>query len=365
LAAFLNDSDIDYEIIEKASDWSHQGYSMSLWNNGRNILKKLGLAEIFDKHSKPIQNYYIYNGKGNLLKKYNLSHFYAKYGMALSLVNRLDIHNWLMSKINTSKVRLNLSISSITQREDKVSVGFSDGTSKDYDLVVGADGIHSTVRKLTFKENVEKSSIWRVWYMWIDNKYRTEAAVTEYIEKGEFISIFDSGEKTLAIISALSNGVLWDDPQGRIERLKKSFADESSLVPQMFESLKNENIIPTDLIHINLKKWFKGRVVLVGDAAHGFEPHAGIGGSMALEDGYILAGELMQISKNYFLNKALSNYETKRKKRVKVAYILTHKMKEWALTRSKLLRKIFDFFLPFFPEKYIVKDYYKLLDEEI
>ena len=48
LAAFLRDSNIEYDIVEKAPDWSHQGYSLSLWNNGRNILRKLDLAEKFD-----------------------------------------------------------------------------------------------------------------------------------------------------------------------------------------------------------------------------------------------------------------------------------------------------------------------------
>ncbi len=67
-------------------------------------------------------------------------------------------------------------------------------------------------------------------------------------------------------------------------------------------------------MHINLKNWYKGRVVLLGDAAHGFEPYGGIGGSMALEDGYILASELMQVSREYALSQALKNYETKRKK---------------------------------------------------
>jgi 2-polyprenyl-6-methoxyphenol hydroxylase-like FAD-dependent oxidoreductase len=365
LAAFLNDSEIEYEIIEKCSDWSHQGYSISIWNNGRHILEKLGLAETFDKNSKKIQNYYIYNGKGRLLRSYKLLDFYERYGMALNLVNRKDIHDWLVQKLDASKIRMNLSIDGIIQKEDGAEVHFSNGETKKYDLVVGSDGIHSKVRSLVFDKYIESKATWRVWYMWIENKYRSEASVTEYIEPEEFISIFDSGDKTLAIICAPSNHVIWDDAKGRIERLKKTFTKMNTLVPQIFDNLKDEEIIPADLTHITLSKWFKDRVVLIGDAAHGFEPFGGIGGSMALEDGYVLAGELMKVSETNSLTSALSNYQKIRESRVKTAFMVTNKMKMWALIRSKILRRCVDLCVPYFPEKFFVRDYQKLLNEEI
>ncbi|MES2216705.1 MAG: FAD-dependent monooxygenase [Patescibacteria group bacterium] len=365
LAAFLEGSNIEYEIVEKVSDWTHQGYSLSIWNNGRNILKKLGLADIFDACGKRIQMYYIYDGKGKLLRKYSLKHFYSDYGMALTLTSRKDLHDWLMGKVDASKITMNVSVNGITKSGGKMNVDFTNGRSKQYDLVVGADGIHSKVRDLVFKEYIVHSSKWRVWYMWVDNKYRSEAAVTEYIEPGEFISLFDSGENTLAIIVAEHHNVLWDDPHGRIERLKKSFVDETALVPQMFESLKDVDINPADLLRVHLKTWTKDEVVLLGDAAHGFGPYAGIGGSMALEDGYVLAGELMRVSDTYSLPTALKNYEEQRRKRTGIARRLSAKMRVWAVIKSKVLRKLVNLVVPFVPERVLVNDYYALLKEEI
>ena len=199
----------------------------------------------------------------------------------------------------------------------------------------------------------------------MDNKLKTEASVSEYIEAGEFVSIFDSGEKTLAIIAAPNNHALWDDPKNKIEKLKKVFKGETPNIVHLFDTLKDEEIVSSELTHVKLKGWVKGRVVLVGDAAHGFEPHGGIGGSMALEDGYVLAGELLQVSKDYLISTALKNYEIKRRKRVKIAYRLTNKMRAWALIKSKFLRKIVDVCIPHIPEKYFVKDYDALLGEEI
>ncbi len=365
LAAFLTDSGIDYEIVEKSSDWSNQGYSIGMWNNGRHILAKLGLDGQFDAGGTPIRDYYIYDGKGKLLRKYNLTHFRSDYGMALCLVGRKGLHDWLFSRIESSKVTMGRSVNSISQDAEKVQVVFSDGQVKEYDLVVGADGIHSSVRNLCFQDKVMATSMWRVWWMWVDNKYKTKASVTEYIEPGEFVSLFDSGERTLAIIAGLSNGILWDDPKGRIERLRNTFKDETAVSPGIFESLKDADINPADLIHIKLRSWIHGRVVLLGDAAHGFEPHAGIGGSMALEDGYVLAGELMKVSDSYSLEEALHSYQARRKGRVAVAQKLTARMKAWGLIKSKWLRRVVNLCVPYFPESIFVNEYNALLKEEI
>jgi 2-polyprenyl-6-methoxyphenol hydroxylase-like FAD-dependent oxidoreductase len=201
--------------------------------------------------------------------------------------------------------------------------------------------------------------------MWIDNKYKTEASISEYMEPGEFFSFFDTGDRTLAIIVAEHHNVVWDDPQDRITRLKETFKDEKAFVPQIFDFLKDEEINPSDLFDLNLKKWSKDGVVLMGDAAHGFGPWAGLGGSMALEDGYVLAGELMKVSPTYTLDEALKNFELKRRKRIKIARRLTNKMKAGAFIRSRIARKVLDVLLPYLPESYLINDFNKLLREEI
>jgi 2-polyprenyl-6-methoxyphenol hydroxylase-like FAD-dependent oxidoreductase len=365
LAAFLNDSDIEYEIIEKSPNWNHQGYSLAIWNNGRHILAKLGLSDLFDKSGKRIQNYNIYDGKGNLLRSYNLKKFYSDYGLAMTLVGRKDIHDWLYSKIDITKVRMNEGVEFISQDSSSVTVTFNTGESRKYDLVIGADGIHSKTRSLIFKDYILSSTKWRVWWMWVDNKFKTGASVSEYLEPREFVSLFDSGEKTLAIVAAVDDHTIWESPDHMVEKLKKTFKDDTTVIPDLFDTLKNEEIVTTELNHVRLKNWIKGRVILLGDAAHGFEPHGGIGGSMALEDGYVLAGELIQVSKEYLLPLALKNYEKSRKRRVKIARKLTNKMRAWALIKSPILRKIVNLIIPYFPEKYFVKDYDALLKEEI
>lgn len=365
LASFLEETGIEYEIVERSKDWVIKGYSIGFWNNGRNILKKLGLAENFDLKSFGVKNYKICNGRGDLLRNYNLSEFYSSYGMALALIDRKLLHEWLLGKISKGKVKMNMAVAKISQDTEGVTVGFADGSVAKYDLVVGADGLHSTVRGLLFSDVVEEKDDWRLWYAWVDNKFKTERSVVEYIEAGQFISIFEAGDKTLTVMAAPASHDTRDEAVGRIERLKKMFKNETKIVPEIFENLKDEDFSPFDLSHIVLKNWFKDRVVLLGDAAHGFEPYGGIGGSMALEDAYILAGEIIKAHNDKSINDALASYQKQRKPRVVRAYSLSHKMRGWALIRSKILRKIVDFGIPFLPDSFIISEYQKILNEEI
>src|SRR5262245_58030030 len=84
LAAFLDACEIEYSIIEKRTVWDHEGYCLGIWNNGRHMLRKLGLADRVDKTEVPFQTLLICDGKGNALRSYNLAHFYSEFGMAYS-----------------------------------------------------------------------------------------------------------------------------------------------------------------------------------------------------------------------------------------------------------------------------------------
>lgn len=203
-----------------------------------------------------------------------------------------------------------------------------------------------------------------MWYTWIDNTYKQNATVTEYIEAGEFIGVFDVGAKTLAVLIAPAKHTVWDDPKDRLNRLSTVFKDETVLAG-FLENLKAKDIVPTNLSHVRLHKMVKKHAALIGDAAHGFEPHAGLGASMAMEDGYVLAGELMRVSDTYSLATALTQYEKVRKCRVATARSLTNRMRGWAFIKSKWMRKCVNFFIPYVPQNFFTKQYHKLLKEEI
>src|SRR3989338_6542320 len=365
LAAFLEGSNVEYEIIDKSKSVHEGGFVLVAWDNVRDILKKLGLADQFDTFGIRIRNYYIRNGKGQLLRNYDLRDFYLDYGTGITMLGRENLRDWLLTKVKESKITTGLSIEKIIQKDSGVEVLLSNQESRRYDILVGADGIHSCVRSLEFQKDAEKYENWRCWWVWIPNQFNSPATITEYIEPGENVLIFSAGAKSLAILIAPAEHTLRDSPEGRLARMKEIFKDEHVLMPEALQGLQDKDLMPSDLIDVEMKNSVKGRVVLIGDAAHSFGPHAGLGAGMAMEDAYVLAAELMRISNHYSVEKALANYEKKRKPRVRTARRVSEKMRLWTLIKSQPLRKIVNVCVKFMPESFFVEDYNKLLKEEI
>ena len=183
----------------------------------------------------------------------------------------------------------------------------------------------------------------------------------------ECIAVFDEGDKALVVFIAKTDHAIWDDAQERVDRLKLIFKEEPALIPQCLSRAAAEEICPTDLIEISLKHWHTSRVVLIGDAAHGFEPFGGLGGSMALEDAYVLAAQLGKLpnTDRGELSLSLERYETIRKRRVNEARKLTRRMQCWATIESPFLRRVVNQLAPIVPENWITRGYFAFMRREM
>lgn len=113
LACFLRThKHLSVDIIEKQPDWSHLGYTLGIWDVGRQILAKLDLAEGFDKHSKRIQSYYLETNTGHRLKLYHFDDFYKTYETAYAHINRKTLHHMLLRQ-SQAKVRMNTEVQNL------------------------------------------------------------------------------------------------------------------------------------------------------------------------------------------------------------------------------------------------------------
>ena len=176
----------------------------------------------------------------------------------------------------------------------------------------------------------------------MDRSFARPGTVSQYVAPHECIAVFDEGDRALVVLVAKTDHSIWDDARQRIDRLKLVFQEEPALIPQCLSKAVAEEICPTDLIEISMRRWHTARVVLIGDAAHGFEPFGGLGGSMALEDAYVLAAELSKMSNvgRNEISGALKHYETIRKSRVREARKLTRRMQCWAMIESPFWRNM-------------------------
>ena len=138
LGALLKQRGINADIIEKSSSYRQVGYVLSLWPLASRILIGLKLDEKFNESSVPMATYEVRNGKGEVLHTYEFAQFYEKYGEMRSIM-RAELLDVLRAALPEDGIKMGTTIRNIDQSSEEVQVDFSDGSSKNYDLVVGCD----------------------------------------------------------------------------------------------------------------------------------------------------------------------------------------------------------------------------------
>jgi 2-polyprenyl-6-methoxyphenol hydroxylase-like FAD-dependent oxidoreductase len=361
LASFLKTHEgFDVDIVDKAKDWSHLGYTLGIWDVGRRILSKLDLDDEFDRASHPIHSYFI-TDKDNkkVIKLEHFEDYYKKYESVYSDLYRKDLHQMLLTK-SGGNIRMGISPESIKEESDKVNVIFSDQSTGIYDLVVGADGLHSKVRELIFPETKIEYTGYRGWYTWIPKKYVPDQTIYEIAGDHALVSLFDNGEQACAYFMARETPGSFCEPTTRIQRLKEHFKHFGSPVLELLNELKAEDLMPSDVGFVNTDTWIDGRVIIIGDAAHAMETFAGIGASVGMEDGYVLADELAQITSDD-ISKALARYQARRTPRIELARHQTRMNYLITFSPFNFLKRLF---APHISSKHFTHGFKKLLETE-
>lgn len=340
LAAFLGKRGIAHEIVEKQPEWNRYGYAIGLWSNGRDMLQKLGIERVFDEESVRMATYSLRTTKGEELLTFSFDEFKDLYGHSYANLPRASLHDALRTCVNLSVVRLGVTVTKISQDADGATVTFSDGSRKTYDLVVGADGIHSTVRSLMFPAGAKQSSGYTAWFVSLTKKVVGDNEMIQCFGDGQFMAVFDDHEGSLCVYVTSTPSDMSRSTVFVRERLKEL----PWLVPDDAFPEDADKIRPVDIANVKLHAWVKGRTVLLGDAAHAMEPHGGLGASMAMEDAYVLAQELAKARDGaYSIGNALTSYEGERMRRVALARFATENLNWWTMIRSSVLQRVIYF----------------------
>ena len=206
------------------------------------------------------------------------------------------------------------SITGLDDRGDAVAVSFERAAARDFDLVVGADGLHSTVRRLAF--GPESNFIKPI------STFMAIFTVPNFLDL-DYWQMFHEGESTMAgLYSARNNSEAramfafmdrdlsldYRDTAAQFAELDRRMADDGWVRPQLLEYMRTAPDFYFDgLAQIVIDRWARGRVVLAGDAAHCSSPMSGQGTSLALLGAYVLAGELARAGHDH--DRGFANYD--------------------------------------------------------
>ena len=206
------------------------------------------------------------------------------------------------------------SIASISQDESGVQVTFQYGEPRTFDIVIGADGLHSNVRALAFGD--ESAFVRDLGY------YVSIFTIPNYLKLDRWELLHAAPGKTVNVYSTRSYSdaralFMFASPPLRYGRrdtaqqkkiLAEAFDGVGWEVPRLLDSMwKAQDFYFDSISQVHMDRWSKGRVALVGDAAYGPSPASGQGTSLALVGAYVLAGELAAADGDY--GAAFARYE--------------------------------------------------------
>ncbi len=275
----------------------------------------MGLADELNRIGYHIREMKIVNKRGNRVAAFGTKIFLELTGGRYVTIARSALSQLLVEKIrDRAEIIFGDEIRSLQECGDCVEVELERGGKRKFDLVVGADGLHSKVRRLAFgpQDRFEKRLGYMVAafetigyrprdedvYVMFGDPGRMVGRVTLRDDRTLFLFVFAVGAEVSSRLQLM----------GQRARLRARFGDQVWECRQILDALDRTDDLYFDRVsQIRMSKWSEGRIALVGDAAYCVSLLAGQGSALAMIGAYVLAGELAKASGRYA--DAFANYE--------------------------------------------------------
>ena len=364
LMGLLRQRGFNPTLIEKAPAFGEVGYVIVLWPSGSRILKGLGVYERLMEEGRKFTNYYVSNYKGEIINTYSIDPVAEKYGPIISIY-RPELVDTLLDSVERDSLRMNTTVDRIEQTPNEAIVEFDNGEVEKFDVVIGCDGLRSKTRYQIFGHLPLIYSGMAGWGFWVDPNLSKTDGIVEYWGKGKFIGIWPTKGR-LSVFTSVKVPALTPDPvETRIQRIKECFGNFGGIIPEILDQLEDPyQIYHDDYNDIQIDNWSKGRVVLVGDSAHGVLPNAGAGVSMAMESAAVLAEELCRADSKY-VEHAFQKYEQRRMPRVKKIQNQSRMMGKVVYSSSGVLSTMRDYALKLYSKDILFKYWDNMLKDPI
>lgn len=297
LACALARRAIPCEIVELRPDFQIAGAAMTLQGTALRTLLDFGLVEetiaagwTGDEHPVVFTD-----SRGETVLEPELVNMVGETYPPQIAIRRQALHDVLQRGVRRAgvPVRMGTTVTALSDDGESVEAVLSDGTRGRYSLVVGADGIHSVVRSLAFGEYAPQFAGFANWRAILPRAPSLERMVWMW-GKGKSVGVLpvDNGLMYVAGVTREKDTTRY--PQERLVALfRERFASFGGILPEVLSMADQAPWLYTVMEEVKLAPpWHKGRVVLVGDAAHAACPFWAQGAAMAMEDAVALAQSL-------------------------------------------------------------------------
>jgi 2-polyprenyl-6-methoxyphenol hydroxylase-like FAD-dependent oxidoreductase len=308
------------DLVEVDDGWRNYGAGISLGGATLRAFRQLGILEAFLREGSAVDGLQAFLPNGAPLANLPTPRVAGPDVPGSGGIMRPVLARILADATRASgaDVRLGCTFTRIAQDAEGVDVDFTDGQQRRYDLVVGADGLYSKTRVALFpdapKPRYSGQAVWRAVLprppevqtamMWMGrvkpgvnpvSKDQMYLFLTEHRPNNEHVDPAGFVDKLRALLA--------DFPAPMLQRIRDQIGPESQIIFRPLEAL----LLP--------RPWFKGRVVLIGDAVHATTPHMASGACIGIEDAIVLAEE---VSRPTDVVEALKAFEDRRWERCRM-----------------------------------------------
>jgi FAD-dependent urate hydroxylase len=303
------------EVVERGPVPTTVGAGIYLPGNAVRALDRLGVgASVVDRGTR-IERQRVADHRGRVLLEIEMDDLWRGVGPCVAM-HRAELHQLLLDAVDVP-VRWSCGPQSVALLDEGAAIEFSDGHTDRYDLVIGADGINSTIRRLVFG-GAGSRRVGQYAYRFVLTRPDPAPEWSVMLGPGtSFLTIPIGGDRTYCYCDVNA-----DTPV----RPRDALAGYAEPVPDLLVALDNPRGGSVSqhgpIEEVVLDSWVRGGVLLIGDAAHATSPNMAQGAAMAVEDALVLA-ECLAATDG--IPDALAAYERRRRPRTNWVLRQTHR----------------------------------------
>ncbi|HIV59470.1 MAG TPA: FAD-dependent monooxygenase [Candidatus Stackebrandtia faecavium] len=299
-------------IVEHADGPREQGYMIDFFGPGADAMAAMGLSDKVEEIGYHVDELVYNDGQGRRTASLRYALFEKAVSAPVTSLLRPDLERILRESLpETVTISFRTSITDIDNRDDGVTVTLTDGRRLDADLLVGADGIHSTIRRMTFgpeEEYLRYLGMHTAAFVFDDPALAEELGAGFRLTDapGKQVGLYGvaGGRVATFTVHTQTDPTLPADPRAKI---LDTYRDLGWKVPHVLANCPpSERIYYDQVAQIVMPRWSHKRVTVIGDAAYAVSLLAGQGASLAIAGAYVLAGQLDGAAS---IDGALAGYE--------------------------------------------------------
>jgi len=313
-AIALTRAGLDVQVYERAAELAPVGAGISLWKNALVALERIGLYDAIRAYSVTAENAGLRRSDGRVLVAADSTPLRDRFGEYLIIVHRAALQRVLLDAVGPDCVHLGHACIAIHEDASGVTARFSNGTEARADVLIGADGLHSVVRARLHGDQPPRYCGYTAW-RGVTSFDHARLRVGETWGRGERFGqmpMRDGQVYWFATANVPADRVSADGEKAELLRRFRNWHDP---IEAIVAATPDAAILRNDMYDRSpLRQWGRGRVTLLGDAAHPMTPNLGQGGCQAIEDAIVLASKLGAAGRDA-LDAALRAYEDTRRAR--------------------------------------------------